>query len=134
MLFEGNRLCQSVGALSEMFCSRTIVIIGVTSLTNNLESENVVCPTVVVCVTVKHRNTMVGTDATAGDTCAAEFSLNTNRDVMTLLAEILSNQHAFFAGVSKDWRNAWRHLPKTTQAITADTSVSQLQWSFDGGL
>ena len=53
---------------------------------------------------------------------------------MTLLAQLLSNQHAFFAGVSKEWRNAWENLPRLTQAITADTSVSQLQWSFDGGL
>eukprot|EP00904_Undaria_pinnatifida_P007971 jgi/Undpi1/4303/HiC_scaffold_17.g07669.m1 len=63
-----------------------------------------------------------------------EFSLGTNGDVMALLAEFLSNQHAFFAGVSKQWRNAWGRLPKTTKAITADTSVSQLQWCFDGGL
>ena len=53
---------------------------------------------------------------------------------MALLARLLSNQHVFFAGVSKVWRSAWGDLPKTTQAITAETSVSQLLWSFDGGL
>ena len=53
---------------------------------------------------------------------------------MALLAELLSTQYAFFAGISKEWRNAWGELPKVTQAITADTSASQLQWSFDGGL
>lgn len=53
---------------------------------------------------------------------------------MTLLAELLSNQYAFFGGVSKDWKNAWGQQPKTTQAITPDTSVSQLQWSFTDGL
>ena len=53
---------------------------------------------------------------------------------MTLLAQLLSNQHAFFGGVSKEWRNAWENLPRLTQAITADTSVSQLQWSFNSGL
>ena len=52
---------------------------------------------------------------------------------MTLLAELLSNQYAFFAGVSKEWRDAWGDLPQTTQAITADTTVSQMQWSVDGG-
>lgn len=62
------------------------------------------------------------------------FSLSSNRDVMTLLAELLSNQHASFAGVSKEWRGAWGSLPKTTQAIMADTSLGQLQHSFDIGL
>lgn len=65
---------------------------------------------------------------------AVEFSLRANRDVMALLAELLSNQYWFFAGVSKEWKRAWGELPKTTQAITADTTVSQLQWSFDSGL
>lgn len=62
------------------------------------------------------------------------LSLNTNGDIMTLLVELLSNQHDFFAGVSTHWRNAWGDLSQVTQAITADTSVSQLQWSFDSGL
>lgn len=62
------------------------------------------------------------------------FSVVASRDVMTLLAELLSNQHAFFAGVSKDWRNAWGGLPKITRAITVDTSISQLRWCFDAGL
>ena len=53
---------------------------------------------------------------------------------MTVLAELLSNRYAFFGEVSKDWRSAWGELPKITQAITADTSISQLRWSFDGGL
>ena len=53
---------------------------------------------------------------------------------MTLLVQLLSNQLAVFAGVSKEWRNGWENLPRLTQAITADTSVSQLQWSFDSGL
>ena len=53
---------------------------------------------------------------------------------MALLVKLLSKQHGFVAGVSKEWRNAWGDFPKSTQAITADTTVSQLQWSFDGGL
>lgn len=53
---------------------------------------------------------------------------------MTMLVELLSNQYASFAGVSREWRNGWGDLPKTTQAISADTTVSQLQLSFDGGL
>lgn len=53
---------------------------------------------------------------------------------MTVLAGVLCNQYAFFAEVSTDWRDAWGAHMKTTQAITADTSVSQLKWSFDGGL
>lgn len=63
-----------------------------------------------------------------------EFSLGTNQDVLELLAELVSNQHAFFAGVSREWREAWGELPKDTRAITATTSVSQLQWSFEAGL
>ena len=66
----------------------------------------------------------------AGDS----FTRATNPDVMTVLAELLSNQHVFFAGVSKYRRNAWGGFPKRTQAITPDTSISQLQWSLDGGL
>ena len=53
---------------------------------------------------------------------------------MTLLAQLLSNQYAFFADVSIDWKNACGELPKITEAITADTTVSQLQWSLDAGL
>ncbi|CAM9889809.1 unnamed protein product, partial [Laminaria digitata] len=53
------------------------------------------------------------------------FRLDTNADVMNLLAELLSNQYVFFAGVSKDWKTAWGRLPKITQAITAKTTVSQ---------
>lgn len=45
-----------------------------------------------------------------------------------------ATQYAFFSGVLKDWREAWGDLSKTTQAITADTSVSQLQWSFECGV
>ncbi|CAN0110981.1 unnamed protein product, partial [Laminaria digitata] len=80
------------------------------------------------------RNTTLVNHAAGTETAGEGFPLHTNRDVMTLLAELLSNQYAFFAGVSNHWRNAWGELPKTTQAITADTSVSQLQWSFEGGL
>ena len=78
---------------------------------------------------------VAGTEATQnGDFSTGRFPLHTNRDVMTVLAELLSNQHLFFAGVSKEWRHAWGKRPKTTRAITAETSPSQLQWSFDGGL
>ena len=35
------------------------------------------------------------------------FGLHSNRTVMTLLAELLSDQYAFFAGTSKGWRNSW---------------------------
>lgn len=60
--------------------------------------------------------------------------LHNNRDVISLLAKLLSDQYVFFASVSRDWRNAWGDLPKLTQAVTADTSVSQLHWSFFVGL
>ena len=73
-------------------------------------------------------NTMTGPNTTEIESSAAEFSIRNNQDVMALLAELLSNQYAFFAGVSREWRNAWSDLPKFTQAITPDTSISQLQW------
>lgn len=53
---------------------------------------------------------------------------------MTLLVALLSNQYAFFAGVSKPWKAAWGNFPKLTQAVTPDTFVSQLQWSFTSSL
>lgn len=77
---------------------------------------------------------MSGAEDNETDPAGKLFPLQSNRDVMTVLANLLSNQYVFFAGVSKDWRSACGHLPKLTQAITADTSVSQLQWSFDCGL
>ncbi|CAM9839972.1 unnamed protein product, partial [Laminaria digitata] len=82
----------------------------------------------------RNGNSMPETQATEIVPAGVDISACTNRDVLTLLAELLSNQYSFFAEVSKDWRDAWGDNPKTTQAITADTSVSQLQWSFDGGL
>lgn len=63
-----------------------------------------------------------------------ESSLHRNGDILAILAGLLSNQYAFFAEVSKDWRDAWGDMPKTTSAITTYTSVSQLRWSFDSGL
>ncbi|CAM9218212.1 unnamed protein product, partial [Laminaria digitata] len=35
------------------------------------------------------------------------FRVQTNRDIMAVLAELVSNQYAFFAEVSRDWKNAW---------------------------
>ena len=64
---------------------------------------------------------MPGSDYTEIKVTGDIFPLNANRDVMTLLAELLSNQHALFAEVSIDWKNAWGELPKITQALTADT-------------
>ena len=79
-------------------------------------------------------NSMSSTKDTEPDAIGVVFPLQGNGDIMTLLADLLSNQYAFFAEVSRDWRNACDHLPRLTQAITADTSVSQLEWSFDSGL
>lgn len=42
---------------------------------------------------------MPGAGATAGKIAAEEFPLRANHDVMTVLAQMLSNQHVFFAGV-----------------------------------
>ena len=45
---------------------------------------------------------MPGSDYTEIKVTGDIFPLNANRDVMTLLAELLSNQYAFFAEVSID--------------------------------
>ena len=84
--------------------------------------------------TFRSCDSLGGTSAVESASPGVECSLGTNADVMTVLAKLLSNQHVFFAGVSKEWRNACGDLPNLTRAKTADTSVSQLQWSFDGGL
>ncbi|CAM9706437.1 unnamed protein product, partial [Laminaria digitata] len=78
----------------------------------------------------RNGNTMPGTEATR-----VRRVFHGNGDIMALLAALLpSNQHGYFAEVSKEWRDAWGDQPKHTQAVTSDFSVSQLQWSFDGGL
>lgn len=81
-------------------------------------------------VTFRNGTSTTGYEATETDSSGVGFPLDANLDLMSLLAEILSDQHVFFAGVSTTWRNAWGDLPKYTRAITPDTSVSQLQWSF----
>lgn len=73
------------------------------------------------------RNANLRTEAAEIASAGVGFSLHTNNDVMSLLAELLSDQYAFFAGVSGEWINAWGDLLKLTQAITADTTASQLQ-------
>lgn len=99
-----------------------------------LKTPKPLLPTVADCSTSRKESIMPVTEAIVKTPVGLEFSIDTNRDVMTVLAQLLSNQHEFFAGVSKQWRNAWGDLPQTTRAITAETYVSQLQWSFDGGL
>ena len=75
------------------------------------------------CSTFRIEKTMTSTEAAGNDASGAWFSLDTNRDVMTVLADLLSNHHMFFAGVSKGWRHAWGKRPKTTKAISADTCL-----------
>ncbi|MEP6135338.1 hypothetical protein [Marinobacter sp.] len=70
---------------------------------------------------------MLDTEVTKRKFAGNEFPLQTDKVVMTLLGEMLSNQYVFFAEESKDWKGAWGKLPKTTNAITADTTVSQLR-------
>lgn len=86
-----------------------------------------VYPSAAHCTVVRTGDTMQGAAATYVSSSGVGFPLHTNRDVMVLLTELLSNQYAFFASISKEWRNTWGDLPKRTRAITADTSVLQLQ-------
>ena len=76
--------------------------------------------------TFRNRTTMPGPGASEIEFAEVTFSVSTNEDVMTLLAELLSNQYAFFAAVSKEWRNACGKRPRITQALRADPSIFQL--------
>lgn len=57
--------------------------------------------------TFRIRNAKLRTEAAEVTSARVEFLLHTNRDVMILLTELLSNEYAFFAGVSKEWRHVW---------------------------
>ena len=71
---------------------------------------------------------------TESEPTGEEFSLGTHLAVMSSPAALLSNQYAFFPEVSKEWRDAWGGRPRITLTTTSETSVSQLEWSFDSGL
>lgn len=58
-----------------------------------------------------------------------------NTDILQYLAEFITpKQYIFLAPVSKAWREAWGERPAVTVYATADSSVSQLQYSFDCNL
>lgn len=64
-----------------------------------------------------------------------ENLLQTNTDIVSHLAEFVEgDQFLFFALVCKSWWSRWGQRPKVTRAISADASVSQLQYSFNCGL
>lgn len=59
----------------------------------------------------------------------------TNMDVLGFLVEMVPlTQFLFFAPVSSSWRTTWGQRPAWTSYTTADTSVTQLQYSFECGL
>lgn len=56
-------------------------------------------------------------------------------DITSYLAEFVEeNRYLFFALVSRGWRTAWGRRPTVTKALTTDSSVSQLLYSFECGL
>lgn len=64
-----------------------------------------------------------------------ENPLVTKADIVSHLSGFVhDNQHLFFASVCCGWKHAWGRRPTATQAVTADTSVSQLRRSFESGL
>eukprot|EP00903_Cladosiphon_okamuranus_P021167 g19443.t1 len=72
---------------------------------------------------------------TAGNVEPPTSPTMTNSDILRLLAEYIpDNQFLFFAPVSRPFREAWASRPTTTSWITADSSASQLRWSFECGL
>lgn len=74
----------------------------------------------------RNGNTMPGTKASEITPALVDFPLHTEGDVMIMLVQLLSDQYAFFAAVSKEWRNACGKRPRITQALRADPSVFQL--------
>ncbi|CAN0086929.1 unnamed protein product [Ectocarpus sp. 12 AP-2014] len=61
-------------------------------------------------------------------------SAMTNRNILVGLAQLVpDNQFLFFAPVATGWRAAW-HRPAITAHVTPDTTMSQLQHSFECGL
>lgn len=89
---------------------------------------------IVACPRFRNDNITPGTEATHRGSPGLQFSVNVNPDVLTLLSELLSNHHLFFAGVLKMWQTGWRERPNITQAMTPHTTVSPLRWFFDSGL
>lgn len=77
-----------------------------------------------------------GAGAAAGaadDALYARLAL-TNQDVMTHLVPFIDHDdHLFVAGVSRSWSSAWKR-PRKTRGMSATTTASQLQASFDCGL
>lgn len=74
-------------------------------------------------------------DVGCQEASSVENPLQTKTDIISHVAEFVQdNQYLFFASVSKDWRSRWGQRPKVTRAVSADTSVVQLRYSFDCGL
>lgn len=67
---------------------------------------------------------------------ATDNPLVGSNDVVSYLAQFVNDQqYLFFASVCRCWRDAWgRNRPKLTQAVTSDTSASQLSFSIRCGL
>lgn len=65
-----------------------------------------------------------------------ENPLSTGADITSYLAEFVDDeQYLFFAMVSREWRVAWgQRRPKVTRAVTSDTTLPQLLYSFECGL
>ena len=54
-----------------------------------------------------------------------------NGDVVAHLSDFVNDeQHLFFAPVSFAWNKAWARRPKTTGAVMANTTVTQLVQTF----
>lgn len=95
----------SVWKWSKPLRSSKFVLSTAAQLNYILKSEQNMLPTVADCPMSRSGNSMQSAEAKDQESSAGvEFPLDTNQDVMVLLVELLSNQHAFFAGVSKEWR------------------------------
>ena len=71
------------------------------------------------------------------ETCAStmESPLQNNTNIASHLAEFVPpDQFLHFVSACKGWKACWGDRPSVTRAITSDTSIAQLRFSFDCGL
>ncbi|CAM9450385.1 unnamed protein product [Pylaiella littoralis] len=66
---------------------------------------------------------------------ARESSAMTNMDILASLLQFVPDKRfLFFASVSRSWRKAWGKRGTLTAHVSPDSSVAQLQFSFEIGL
>lgn len=55
-------------------------------------------------------------------------------DILSLVVEFTNEENYLFFSVNKAWMNAWGNRPKTTRALTNETTENQFIYSIENGL